>query len=51
VLTATVKSDLMGKCVARVFEIMTKYKYKGINRYLTTECYLTLSPAGREKLH
>jgi len=39
VLTATVKSGLVCKYVTRVFKIMTKYKYKEINRYTTTEHY------------
>jgi len=35
-----------------VFKIMTKYKYMEIDRYMTTEYYLTLSPAsGKKKLH
>jgi len=29
--------------------MMTKYKYKGINRHMTTEYHLTLSPASRKK--
>jgi len=39
VLTATVKSGLVWKYVTHVFKIMTKYKYKEINRYMTTEHY------------
>jgi len=29
--------------------MMTKYKYKGINRHMTTEYYLTLSPDSRKR--
>ena len=42
VLTATVKSGLVWKYVTRVFKMMATYKYKEINRYMTTQYYLTL---------